>query len=635
MSRIQYTCLGLALVGALVALLVFQARNTRAPTTPSPEGIGDPVASDHPVLKSDSNRAEGGIRITVGVRALVGETLSPLPRATVVALPRPTAEQASPEEAIAAVERDRVITETDTSGEATVLLAREGDWKIRVLAPGFLGQDLQVDARALRSAPRVDFELTALARIRGSIRMKSGAVVDSAQVDVRIRAEAHRRMAMLHPSDSHPSRRIQQLSKSDGKFDFPVILPGESITLIVTKRGAGRRVTKLDPLEPGEDKLLSIELAEPTVLIGKVAPPWEPDKARLTVECFHRQSAGLTAEQRVKVQDDGTFRLVDLEPGRKQLIYQRRSSEGATFGFLEVDALAEETIDAGTITPAGSSLRLIVLPEGGVPEPRRVELYGSLVRNDAENTLLPVATPLMVPTEVEFEIAGLPLGRLTLTARMRDRLGKEADREFKVATHASDLTGSDESIELVLKRESRAEEGRILVTVVPPEGVERDALDIRLALVRDDKVVDAFGKIVPGNSQFRVGPHPPGDYEVLAVANGHQSPPRAVTLIGGQTTLLRLADWSTGAAVSGTVENAAGEPVNGALVIVLGPAVDKRSVRWPVYETKTDATGKFTMSSLPLIEGLRLHAESAEGFSPEHPVDARAGASDLRIRVGK
>lgn len=609
---------------------------------PAPGQDGSSASRTEPPGGSAGPRLEGAgaalsvaHELLIGVRAVVGDRVVPLSGVTLILIPRPPGSLGSEEAAGTFVARERLVGQSRVDGQAKFAMRFSGEWKVRAITPGYLGQELVIRVPDTEPRSRVDLELTALGRIRGEARTKDGSPVPGAQVELRIAAEAHQKMALLDPSDTAPSRRVQQLTGDDGTFDFPVVLPGVEVTVVVLVPRGGRRVEKLLPLTPGEVRNLSLELDRPTSLTGRVPGPWDVEAARITVECFHRTATGLTAEQRVPVLPDGTFRLEAISPGEKRLVYLRRLPASVTFGFLNAVAVAEASTDVGGIPVSNSTLRISVLPDGGLREARQCELTGSLVLEDEGRSVLPFATPLLIPVEAEFVFVGLPPGRLLLTAVLRTQDGKARDSAYSAASYDRRFDGSAGRVDLVLAREATATQGSLLVIVDPPAGVEPGVLDARITLLRDMRVIDAFGKRSEGSAQFRMGPHSPGRYRLLAVANGHQSAPSEVEIKGGETVVVRISSWTAGGGVSGKVVDGAGAAVIGALVIVLGPKDPSSNTNWPVYEVLTDEAGAFAISSLPLVDGLRLHAESTAGVSSEMTVDARHRLTNLQVVVGR
>jgi len=217
---------------------------------------------------------------------------------------------------------------------------------------------------------------------------------------------------------------------------------------------------------------------------------------------------------------------------------------------------------------------------------------------------------------------------------MRDAEGRDRERSVSSERLEQPFDGGfgEASIRFEIERDDSIE-GVISVLVDPPAGVDIGGLDARVALVRNGKVVNAFGREHAGQRVFEFMCEEEGEYQVFATANGLRTGPISCGAIMGQRIEVTLSGWESASGIGGVALDRSGNPVPGAIVRLRQRVQNPAHVRWDLYVARTDDEGRFVMPSVVQIDELEVQAFAGGVASSRSAVQSAEGSLNLRLVI--
>ena len=621
----------IAALGAVTAISLFRSDGApgERPRTHAPAGRR--VDSARRVSPTGSGAAVGeGIAVVASVKTVIDDGSAPVADARVLCLADPGAVKTGD-----GVTKSRVEAVTLADGIASLRLPHAGKWRVVVDAAGFIGamQLLEFDGE---SGDRFTVELlvTPLATLVGDVRDRRGGAVPGADVVAIPPPDTARILSLLHPDDRDVARRYKAVTDQRGMFRIGSLPPDARILVQVRHQAKGRTELDIGKIGAGETREISLRLKGNTVLRGTV-PRAGGESGTTVVECWrHVGGASQLALQERALLDPGSdeFELVNLSPGRKTLVYRRKTPEYLELGYVEAEAVEGEVREVGLIPLGPTSIRVIVLPEGGVTGPERIQVGGQVVARSPNAILYPFR--VLIRPEAPFELRGLPEGRLQVNAMLMDASGKMPDSRFEPAS--IDRFERPPSIEetLILKSRNLDKKGGLSVVLVKLPELGGETADPRLALVREGEVYDAITKNADDVTMFSLGYREEGHVEVHVVCNGWRSI-ASVTIRARETTRVEIREWRRTAVLAGQVRTVSGEGVAGAIVQVVQLGREGKLSSRVVYEVMSGPGGSYRISGFPKVGRLAIRVSSSKGSMAPRDIDPNALLSPLELEVGE
>ena len=584
MNRQAVIVLGLVVAAGIVALVLTGGQ--------PPSGPGGDSADGEPSGQTPlSGHAEARLRQAVHAFSRVDDKRLPLADAVVQAVPEGRARiQASSEaEWIRKLGSDFRTARTGPDGRAVLEGIDAGPWLVRIYAPSHLAAVQVFHARAGAQDPWA-LTLEKLARIEGRVLDFHGELAPDTQVGLIVPPRANtRRVLSLHPSD-RSKQSSKTVADAEGRFAFDIVPAGHPLRLLCTNAERGRCEHLIEePLTPGETRHVEVNLDPVSTIIGKIPrPAGEP--AHVTVECLHvtDDGSGRIAEQRVVVTEGVDFKLYNLKPGRKLLVYAHVVSHEITLGHLYTECFEGKTTDVGTIPVLSSVLEIVVLPEGGAPD-LQVELSMGLSQGEDVEQFRHYEARMRA--ETELTLIGWPAGKFNIMAHVT---GENADAFEPGNVEMEPFDGTHGRFEIVLPKNVKPA-GRMELTVDRQASPLSMKSDVRAALFRDGLVAASFPRLWPEGMRFRFEHLAEGEYVLEAFADRAWVLRQKIHLRDREERAIKASGWQREEPLRGEVVDARGRPVAGALVVLEGPPVPRRSAPpfMRIFDTKADDEGVY------------------------------------------
>ncbi len=486
------------------------------------------------------------------------------------------------------------------------------------------GVTAEVAAPGSDPADPVEVALTAAGRLEVRLLEPRGA-------DPAVRAGAlgslrPDEMAAMGRTDALPSA-LRVRSEGDGRMVFAAVASGLPLELSVQLEGAAWRVASVEPLAPGERRLLELPLERGSQVAGRVLDDTGKGLADVEVNAHARGPFGMPGPLVGRTRSDGEGRFTFPHLGSTA-----RQISASTDGFLAQRANLPEIGEGGRIEQdlvlsRGGSIRGIVRLEDGSPV--------SGARVSAE---LPWATMGMaamdawrqgsLSTETDdaghFELAGLlEVQRLTVSASWTPQ-GSRGDQRLRA--HAEADLGS--TIEMVLTS-SPSISGRVLTSDgTPVAGAQVHAsrqTSARWAGM--SRTSSASGE----DGSFYLSVERAGVYSLSATHEEHaQSETIEVNLPASEPVELRL---RTGLSIEGRVFDPSGQPIANAQVERAGGWMERMGETQRIEAVHTDGQGRFRISGL--AEGEWSFHARHDNWATSLPdsADLREGAPAPQLRL--
>ena len=251
---------------------------------------------------------------------------------------------------------------TDAEGRFEIADLAAGRYDLEVRAAGFAPAKVP-GVRVPEGAGEVDFGTVVLvlgASIEGWVTDGDGAAIAGADVTADLVRQGFIGVSPSSPQD-------QTKTDAEGRFVVADLLPGQPVTLAVTKEGYGSE--SVSDLRPPTDEPLAIVLRPAGRLKGKVVDKRGDPIQGATVMAYPdpRVMASATVVRRqgrpawARTGVDGRFLIEDVEPGTLQVTadaesYQRQVRQGievAAGADLVLDLVLEAgAVVEGTVTTA-------------------------------------------------------------------------------------------------------------------------------------------------------------------------------------------------------------------------------------------------------------------------------------------
>lgn len=454
----------------------------------------------------------------------------------------------------------RISTTSDARGRFELEGLGAGSVTLTATAPG----RGRVTLPAVRAGSQVELYLQPGATITGLVRDEAGRPVKGAVV--RVMAESRGPMPFLPPGERTDAR---------GRFAIGGLEAG---TLVVAAR-APTLAPAVQPvtLEANGEAAVELTLAEGGYVTGRLvdatAKPTRGGRVRLaavdgvTLPIFLHDLAQADAGA------DGRFTLGPLPPGG--LLLQARAA-----GFAERDvetrlAGRPPSADLGDVTlDSGLAVRGFVRDRAGAG------IAGASLMGMARGQERP--TEATTEEDGAFVLAGLPPGSVEVMVRAPG-----------YASLRQPVSVGGEDVVIVLDAG-----GTIVGAVVDAKGQPVNGAFVRAEPESDATAMMSappMGTADEGGGRFTLRDAKPGRYVLVATATGHAAGNASgVRVTAGGTTDAGTIRLGTGGAVTGTVADAAGEPIPGATV-----RIESGSPMSTPPATQTDANGAFELSGVP------------------------------------
>ncbi len=328
----------------------------------------------------------------------------------------------------------------------TYLTGAEGRFEIADLAAG--RYDLEVRAAGFAPARvpgvqvtdaerRADFGTVVLvpgASIEGRVTDAGGAAVADAEITLDTGRQGF--MAVSPPEPTEAAKTDKR-----GRFVVADLLPGQPVTLIVSKQGYGSEV--VTSLRPPTEEPLAIVLEAAGRIKGKVVDTRDnpirgarvmarPDHRAMTPAMMMRQRGRSTWDS---TGADGSFLIEDVQPGTQQVTvdadgYQQQVRTGievAAGGELELELVLDAgAVVEGTVTTADGEP--VIQAMINVSEPLEGFSGGNLISASGQTD-----------AEGRYRVDGAPTGPATISAHQSAGQQLSKNIEVQPGTNVVDL----------------------------------------------------------------------------------------------------------------------------------------------------------------------------------------------------
>ena len=389
------------------------------------------------------------------------------------------------------------------------------------------------------------------------------------------------------------SRRVDDVRReadvrSDLTFELNAVRPGFVALMYFSRDVVSRFLDWEIEVESGRETSVELRTELGARVTGRVLRPnGDPvDEARIRVEA---SGGGNHAGRLAHAGADGGFDLRGIPPGPVLIVAELDSTVPARWGpRVLVDGQEETGIEL--VLGGGETL------SGSVRHPD-----GSAARNaQVHLDCPPDVLSARVDSDGRFEFAGLRLGRYTLSARSSRYTGPDMQGRVEWFATAEASAGAHDVV-LTLSRG-----GTLAGSVVDDLGAPVAPCQIRAVATLDGGVVRRSARSAEGSpdGSFSVDELLDGTWRVVATWHDVESNTVEVRMPGAEPVTLTL---PRPASISGTVVDAAGAPVDSAVVAagVDGWFAGRR--------TEVGPDGGFLLPNLP-AGSVRLQA-SASGFA--------------------
>ena len=410
------------------------------------------------------------------------------------------------------------------------------------------------------------------------------------------------------------------VSDAQGRYEIGGLSPGTYRLLARHKDFAPEMIADV-AVERGGDAQADISLDKGTTVVGRlVAGPEQAVSGRVSTQEIDGQAAppALRDVLRAEAGSDGRFRL-ELMPAGAHVLGVIAPGYASKRVDVHVRPGARD-VDVGDVElETGLTIRGRVRDGSGRP------IAGANLRGyQARSRGAPYPVEAISGADGGFVLAGLQPGSYRVSAAAPGYAG--ADRPVEAGA---------EKVELVL-----SPAGSISGAVVDDAGRPVEAFRVNASPARREgdapgtMTIGPRNKIGTGNEgRFLLEDLAEGTYVVAASAPGQASANvSGVKVSAGSTTDAGTIRLSAGGTVKGTVADAAGAPVAGAVISVRGPGRDYGSIGVGPQGV-SDPAGAFEVTGVPAgtVEVSAAHPNYAEGRVSGIEVDPAKGAAQARI----
>ncbi len=334
----------------------------------------------------------------------------------------------------------------DAASEPTWLTDAEGRFEIADLAAGRYDLAVRATGYAPAKVPgvrvdeaggRVDFGTVVLvlgASIEGRVTDPDGAAVAGAEVAV----DSGRQGFMMMRRGS--SRQGQVETDAKGWFVVADLLPGQPVTLVVSKEGYGSQVASA--VQPPTEEPIAVVLRPAGRLVGRVVDAQEepirgatvmahPDRRDMTAVTLMRQRRPTWA----RTDADGRFLIENVEPGTLRVTADAKAYQNQVRSGVEVAAGEDRELDF--VLETGAVVMGTLTTADGEP----VAQASISVTQQHEGAYSGTGGDAGGQTDVEgrYRVEGVPTGSASISVRHAERRRLEKSVEIHPGTNVVDL----------------------------------------------------------------------------------------------------------------------------------------------------------------------------------------------------
>ncbi len=439
----------------------------------------------------------------------------------------------------------------DPPDEPTWLTDAEGRFEIADLAAG--RYDLEVRASGFAPArvpgvritddhPRADFGTVVLvpgASIEGRVTDPDGVAVAGAEISID--TGRHRSFISARHSSEE---QVQARTDDRGRFVVEDLLPGQPVTLFVTKEGYGSE--SVAGLLPPPEEPLAIVLRVSARLKGKVVDqqgdPIRDARIMAHVDRSVMMASGTMSQRQrpvwAQTGADGSFVVEDVEPGTLQVTANAEGYQQQVHAGIELAAGTEREIDF--VLEAGAVVEGTVTTADGEPV---VQSFVNVTEPvDRFSAGRQVSAGGQTDVEGRYRVTGAPVGPATISVHHNHSQQLEKSIELRPGTNVVDLV-LDRGFEIAGQ-------------VVDPDGNPMAGASLMVQPAMQPGMTHYFGgspqAVSAGDGTFTLTGVKAGKYTVNASRDGYAPARSEVVEVAGDVTGLLL-ELSRGAALKGRV----------------------------------------------------------------------------------